>query len=86
MRGDPQILIAKGRLNNKVLEREEITAAELAAALRSRGITDRRKVRLAVLEVDGSISLIEWDQQQSPQNEHGRPKRAGRVKPPEEGP
>ncbi len=84
LRGDPKVLIAKGELNRKVLEREEITAAELAAALRSRGITDRRKVRLAVLEVDGSISLIEWDQQA--RETESRPKRAGRVKPPEEGP
>jgi uncharacterized membrane protein YcaP (DUF421 family) len=83
LRGDPKILIAKGRLNEKVLENEEITAAELAAALRSRGISDRRKVRLAVLEVDGSISLIEWDEKA--REETRRRKRAGRVKPPEEG-
>ena len=83
LRGDPKILIRKGELNRPALESEEITASEVAAALRSRGISDHRKVRLAVLEVDGSISIIEWDQK--PEARSDRRKRAARVKAPEEG-
>jgi uncharacterized membrane protein YcaP (DUF421 family) len=81
LRGDPRILMSRGQLNRAALAREQITASELAAAFRARGILDRRKIRLAVLEVDGSISIIENDEQLL-SAEKG--KRAGRVRPPED--
>jgi uncharacterized membrane protein YcaP (DUF421 family) len=76
LRGEPRIVFANDSLIEKVMAEEEITADDLAAAFRAHGIMDRRKVRLAVLEVDGSISVIAHDEQV----EGGRrSKRAGRL-------
>jgi uncharacterized membrane protein YcaP (DUF421 family) len=61
LRGEPRILYAKGRMIAKAMAAEEITADELAAAFRSHGIVHRDRVRLAILEIDGSISVIQND-------------------------
>ena len=76
LRGEPQILFAHGSMNAALMAEEQITASDLAAAFRSHGIFDHRKVRLAVLEVDGSISVIEHDQE-AQGSQRGR--RAGRL-------
>jgi uncharacterized membrane protein YcaP (DUF421 family) len=66
LRGEPRILYAKGRMLVETMAAEEITADELAAAFRAHGILSRDRVRLAVLEVDGSISVIEEDENAIP--------------------
>ncbi|MFI5199520.1 MAG: DUF421 domain-containing protein [Candidatus Limnocylindrales bacterium] len=76
LRGEPRILFAHGSTNEAVMADEQITASDLAAAFRSHGILDHRRVRLAVLEVDGSISVIEHDQEGQGSR---RGRRAGRL-------
>jgi uncharacterized membrane protein YcaP (DUF421 family) len=57
LEGSPRVLVRDGRVCREVLEREHITRAELIEAIRREGCTTLTKVRYAVLEVDGSISI-----------------------------
>ena len=54
----PTVLIHNGRVLEEHLRRERITVDELHAALRRSGVIDPEKVRLAVLEENGQISVI----------------------------
>lgn len=54
----PTMLVRDGRLLHRNIERELITEDELMAALRKQGIDDLRQVRLAVLEIDGQVSVV----------------------------
>jgi uncharacterized membrane protein YcaP (DUF421 family) len=55
----PTLLIHNGRLLEKNLRREQLTEEELQASLRKQGIEDIGRVKQAILEVDGHISVIE---------------------------
>ena len=59
--GKAMILVYKGQLNDESLKRTEITYEELMAAVREHGIEELRHVDLAVLEVDGNISVVSND-------------------------
>jgi uncharacterized membrane protein YcaP (DUF421 family) len=76
LRGRRRILYAHGQPIAKVMAEEKVTVDELAAAFRAHGITDRRRVRLAVLEVDGTVSVIEHEEKASGSQ---RGQRAGRL-------
>ncbi len=54
----PTLLIHNGRVLEEHMRRERITVDELHAALRRSGVIDPEKVRLAVLEENGQISVI----------------------------
>ncbi len=56
--GTPTVIVDHGRPVRENMRREGITDEELAAALRSYGLIDLSEVRLAVLEVDGSLSIV----------------------------
>jgi uncharacterized membrane protein YcaP (DUF421 family) len=56
--GSPTILVSNGRLDEAALQREAVTQDELLAALRQYGLADLSDVKLAVLEVDGTLSVI----------------------------
>jgi uncharacterized membrane protein YcaP (DUF421 family) len=58
LEGEPRILIRSGVILERALQEESISRDELAAALRSSGVTDPADVAYAVLETDGSISVI----------------------------
>ncbi|MFN7130583.1 MAG: DUF421 domain-containing protein [Myxococcales bacterium] len=57
----PTLLIHNGQVLQKNLRLEKLTEEELAASLREQGVVDVRKVKLAVLEVDGRISVVARD-------------------------
>lgn len=59
--GRPTVIVENGRLDRGNMRRESVTDEELSAAMRSYGITDLRDVRLAVLEADGSLSIVPSD-------------------------
>jgi uncharacterized membrane protein YcaP (DUF421 family) len=59
--GEPRILIREGEVIKSALQAEDITHHELMAALREHGLESVDEVRLAVLEVDGSISVLPID-------------------------
>jgi len=56
--GEPRLLVRDGRLLAKALSEEKIDAHDVRAAIRAHGLARVEQVRLAVLETDGSISII----------------------------
>ena len=61
LQGKSELLIYNGELQQHNLEKTEITIEELEAAVREHGVKDIQHVDLAVLEVDGNISVISDD-------------------------
>jgi uncharacterized membrane protein YcaP (DUF421 family) len=58
VQGTDLMLIYKGQLNLANLAKARITREELLEAVREHGVSEIREVDLAVLEVDGNISII----------------------------
>jgi len=61
IQGEAMILIYKGVPNMENCKKSEITIDELEAAVREHGSRDIQHVDLAMLEVDGNISVISED-------------------------
>lgn len=59
--GEGIMLINDGRVLAEHVDRAGLTADELFQALREHGVPSVSDVRLAVLEADGSISVIRYD-------------------------
>jgi uncharacterized membrane protein YcaP (DUF421 family) len=59
--GVPKILIRDGKLLSKVLEHENLTKEEVEEGIRKAGLPNYDDVGLAILETDGSISVIGKD-------------------------
>lgn len=59
--GEPRILVRDGQRIESAIHAEEISDDELMAALREHGVEALDDVHLAVLEVDGSISVLPMD-------------------------
>jgi len=59
--GEPVILISEGRIHEKNLRKEHIPINELLEAVREHGLGDVNEVNLAMLEVDGNISILSND-------------------------
>ncbi len=58
LRGQARILVNRGHVHEEALRYESISHEELLQALRENGCATLSDCRLAVLEVDGSISVI----------------------------
>jgi uncharacterized membrane protein YcaP (DUF421 family) len=56
--GTPTVLVQNGEFVEPHLRKEGIEREELVMAAREHGISSIKQVKLAVLEVDGSISII----------------------------
>jgi uncharacterized membrane protein YcaP (DUF421 family) len=56
--GKPVILAINGKLNSLAMRHEEISEKEVLSAVHEQGLSDLSQVRLAMLEDDGSISVI----------------------------
>lgn len=61
LEGTPTLLIANGEVIERNMDNEGIDRKELLMAIREHGILDVSHVRLGVLEVDGSISIVPMD-------------------------
>lgn len=59
--GKPTELVKDGQLVRKGLRHEMVNEKEVMAALRLQGIADVREVKLALMEVDGQVSVIRQD-------------------------
>lgn len=57
----PEVLIHNGSLDFKSLSKLNITSDELKEAMREHGIENFADVKLAMLEIDGNISIISGD-------------------------
>ena len=58
IQGSPVILIHEGKIVEEHLKNERITHDELDAAIREHGVSSMEEVNLAILEVDGTISIL----------------------------
>jgi uncharacterized membrane protein YcaP (DUF421 family) len=56
--GDPQVLFHDGKVYEKILKDSQITRQELIAAVHKAGYADLDMIRAAILENDGTISVI----------------------------
>jgi len=56
--GEPRILVTDGRVDQVAMREEEISISDLMEALHEHGIERLEEVHLAILEVDGGISVI----------------------------
>jgi uncharacterized membrane protein YcaP (DUF421 family) len=68
IKGEPRLLIRDGVLLARAVKEEGLEADEVRAAVRSHGVADVEDVRLAVLETDGSISVIARDDDETTSN------------------
>ena len=59
--GQPTLLVHDGQIISSHMAKEHVSSDELHRALREHGISDYKNVALAVLEVDGSISCLKYD-------------------------
>ena len=58
VQGNEMLLIYKGQLNRANMDKARITHEEILEAVREHGVAEIREVDLAVLEIDGNISII----------------------------
>lgn len=56
--GSPSVLIDKGLINYKELKKERITISELIEQLRIQGYFNLKYIQYAILETDGSLSVV----------------------------
>ncbi|HWP97951.1 MAG TPA: YetF domain-containing protein [Syntrophomonadaceae bacterium] len=61
IQGDPLMLVYKGEVIQKHLDQSQISLEELEAAIREHGVETIKQVNLAILEVDGNISVLSDD-------------------------
>ncbi|HTR68288.1 MAG TPA: YetF domain-containing protein [Terriglobales bacterium] len=60
--GEPALLIHDGKISEPHMAKENVSMDELQRALREHGIANYHDVALAVLEVDGSISCLKYEE------------------------
>ena len=68
--GQPTLLVHKGSIIMPHMAKEHVSMDELERALREHGISSYHDVALAVLEVDGSISCLKYDELSPGENNH----------------
>lgn len=61
MSGEPRLLVRNGRYIESNLQHESIRPEEIDEQIREHGFGDISQVRTAILEIDGSISVIPYD-------------------------
>jgi uncharacterized membrane protein YcaP (DUF421 family) len=64
--GEPRLLVRDGRLLTKAMHDEGLDVEDVQMAVRSHGVARLEDVQQAVLETDGSISVIPRDERDSP--------------------
>ena len=64
--GSPTILLSEGKLLPDRLHRECVTESQLQMVMRQHSLTKYSEVELAVLEVDGSISIVPRPDKKAP--------------------
>ncbi len=70
LQGNPVLLIHNGKVIENNLRKEQITITEIEQAAREHGVESLEDVNLAVLEVDGSISILSDNYQKHSRRKH----------------
>jgi uncharacterized membrane protein YcaP (DUF421 family) len=61
IQGQPSLLVHDGQIVSSQMAKEHVSMDELERSLREHGVATPKDVALAVLEVDGSISVLKYD-------------------------
>jgi uncharacterized membrane protein YcaP (DUF421 family) len=61
VQGQPSLLVHDGQVIESHMAKEHVSMDELQRALREHGVGTYKDAALAVLEVDGSISVLKYD-------------------------
>jgi len=61
IQGQPSLLVHDGQLIQAHMAKEHVSMDELERSLREHGLASYKDAALAVLEVDGSISVLKYD-------------------------
>jgi uncharacterized membrane protein YcaP (DUF421 family) len=59
--GSPTVLIQEGQILDAAVRKEGLERAQVEMAMREHGVASTADVRLAVMETDGSISIVPRD-------------------------
>lgn len=70
IQGEPSLLVHDGQLMAAHMAKEHVSMDELERAMREHGIASYRDIALAVLEVDGAISMMKYDDIKPTANTH----------------
>jgi uncharacterized membrane protein YcaP (DUF421 family) len=70
IQGQPSLLIHDGEVIAAHMAREHVSMDALECAVREHGIASYKEVALAVLEVDGSISVLKYEEIQPTAHNH----------------
>lgn len=70
IQGQPSLLVLDGKIIESHMAKEHVSMDELHRALREHGINRVDQVALSVLEVDGSISCLKYDEIKPDANTH----------------
>lgn len=66
LEGSPVLLVQEGKVENEMMKQFNISDNDLLAAIRKQGIIRLCDVAFAILELDGSISVIKTDDDKRP--------------------
>jgi uncharacterized membrane protein YcaP (DUF421 family) len=75
--GEPRLLVRDGRILRKALGEENLGVDEVETAVRAHGLARIADVRAAILETDGSISVIPKDEADRSRAGTDEPKKRG---------
>jgi len=70
VQGQPSLLVHDGQIIAAHMAKEHISMDELERSLREHGVSSYKDAALAVLEVDGSISVLKYDDIQPSASTH----------------
>ena len=70
IQGQPSMLIHDGQVIESHMAKEHVSMDELERAMREHGIADYHQVAIGVLEVDGSMSFLKYDDINPTANTH----------------
>jgi len=70
IQGQPSLLVHDGQIIAAHMAKEHVSMDELERSLREHGVAHYQDVALAVLEVDGSISILKYDDIQPAASTH----------------
>lgn len=68
--GSPALLVYNGQINRDSMRREGVSETDLHAAMREHGVESFNQVHMAVLEVDGNVSIIRKDERPTVRRPH----------------
>jgi uncharacterized membrane protein YcaP (DUF421 family) len=77
--GEPVILVSNGKVKDRNLRKMEISTDELIEAVHEHGVKSIRDVNLAILEIDGNISIMSNDFQKRSVSKVVKKKKYGRL-------